>query len=235
MQIYKAKVIEIIQEAPETYTYKMEIPEGMTWEAGANTHFALEGFNAIPNQPNKDLVHHMSISSAYDEGYVGITTRIRSNPSVFKNQLSNTKVEDFVYFFKTNSLIGLKRNNKPVICISNGVAITTFRAMALKFQEDQTGVPAFYQVNVESSGNYIFEKLLNSNESINYYGFKDHSRDEFYDQIKQLTSIQDGQFYLAGSKQMLQQTVDTLLQCGVPKDNIILDKKPEKAAQFFNQ
>lgn len=62
MKIYWTKINKIIDETSEIKTYLLDCPENFTWEEGAHTHLALEGFNA-GDKPNKSLVRHMSIST----------------------------------------------------------------------------------------------------------------------------------------------------------------------------
>ncbi|MFI3728860.1 hypothetical protein [Vagococcus fluvialis] len=47
MEIFWTKVKDIIKETSEINTYILECPKEFTWEAGAHTHFALEGFNDL--------------------------------------------------------------------------------------------------------------------------------------------------------------------------------------------
>ncbi|MDL5376462.1 dihydropteridine reductase [Exiguobacterium mexicanum] len=62
MQIYWTPIQQVVEEAKDTYTFKLELPAGFTWEEGAHTHFALEGFNK-EDRPNRTLIRHMSIST----------------------------------------------------------------------------------------------------------------------------------------------------------------------------
>lgn len=78
MKIYWTKISKIIDETSENKTYLLDCPENFTWEEGAHTHLALEGFNA-GDKPNKRLVCYMSISTLPEENVIGITTRIVSS------------------------------------------------------------------------------------------------------------------------------------------------------------
>src|SRR5690625_5478770 len=80
MKIYWTKINKIIEESQEVKTYLLDCPEGFTWEEGAHTHFALEGFNA-GDKPNRSLIRHMSITTLPNENSIGITTRIKEQCS----------------------------------------------------------------------------------------------------------------------------------------------------------
>ena len=71
---YKLKIIDINEEAQGTKTYYFEKPEGFFWEAGANIHVGLVGFDQ-GEKPNKEWVRHMSIITLPEENRIGITTK----------------------------------------------------------------------------------------------------------------------------------------------------------------
>src|SRR5699024_12492233 len=107
MQIYWTKINEIIDESPDVKTHMLDCPEGCTWEEGAHTHFALEGFNA-GDKPNRSLMRHMSISTLPYEKSTGITTRIKEECSECKNILRNLEIGHEVALFITYSNVSLK-------------------------------------------------------------------------------------------------------------------------------
>ena len=126
MEIFWTTIKDIVDETNDVKTYKLNCPEGFTWEAGAHTHFALEGFN-IGEKPNRSLVRHMSISTLPEEGSIGITTRIKEECSEFKDILKREEKNRKVALFKTSTNVPLKRENRPIYLLSSGVGIATFR------------------------------------------------------------------------------------------------------------
>ena len=72
MKIYWTKINKIVDESSNVKTYMLDRPEGFSWEEGAHTHLALEGFNA-GDKPNRSLIRHMSISTLPHEDAIGIT------------------------------------------------------------------------------------------------------------------------------------------------------------------
>src|SRR5690625_4457056 len=114
MQIYWTKINKIIEETTDIKTYLLNCPAGFTWEEGAHTHLALEGFNR-GDKPNRGLVRHMSIMTLPHENSIGITTRIREQCSEFKTALKNVEVGAKVALFKTHCNVPLKRENKNEI------------------------------------------------------------------------------------------------------------------------
>src|SRR5699024_6929453 len=124
MKIYWTKINKIVDESSNVKTYMLDRPEGFSWEEGAHTHLALEGFNA-GDKPNRSLIRHMSISTLPHEDAIGITTRIREKCSEFKTELKKLNIGDEVALFKTHSNVPLKRENKNVYMLSSGVGLAT--------------------------------------------------------------------------------------------------------------
>src|SRR5699024_5820428 len=113
MQIYWTKINKIIDETPEVKTYMLDCPEGFTWEEGAHTHFAFEGFNAT-EKANRVMICHMLITTLAYEKSICITTRIKEQCSEFIDILRIMEVGHEVALFKTHSNVPLKRENKNV-------------------------------------------------------------------------------------------------------------------------
>ena len=159
MQIYWTKINKIIDETPEVKTYMLDCPEGFTWEEGAHTHFAFEGFNA-GEKPNRGLIRHMSISTLPYEKSIGITTRIKEQCSEFKDILRNMEVGHEVALFKTHSNVPLKRENKNVYLLSSGVGLATFRPLILDYLNRADGVNHMHSLNIDSSKDYLFPTVF---------------------------------------------------------------------------
>src|SRR5690606_14408675 len=161
MQIYWTKINKIIEETPEIKTYMLDSPEGFTWEEGAHTHIALEGFNA-GDKPNRNLIRHMSISTLPHENSIGITTRIRKQCSEFKAILRNLEVGNEVAMFKTHSNIPLKREDKNVYLLSSGVGLATLRPLVLDYFERADNVNQIHSLNIDSSREFLFPTIFES-------------------------------------------------------------------------
>ena len=139
VKIYWTKINDVIEESPETKTYILDCPEGFTWEEGAHTHLALEGFNA-GDKPNRSLIRHMSICTLPDEKTIGITTRVREQCSEFKTRLDALGIGGEVALFKTHSNVPLKREDKSVYLLSSGVGLATFRPLVLDYLNNSDNV-----------------------------------------------------------------------------------------------
>lgn len=227
-------ISSIIEENSEVKTFLLDCPEDFTWDEGAHTHFALEGFNA-GDKPNRSLVRHMSISTLPIEGKIGITTRIKAQCSEFKTILKGMQAGDKVALFKTHTNVPLFEEGKPLYLLSSGVGLATFRSVALKYLNNDTNVPSVHSLNVDSSEQYLFTDIFRDNEAKNFTASFVPTRDAYYAEVEKLAQNTDALFYVVGSDEFLMQNIAILRRAGVPVANIKLDKHAQFTDKFFNE
>lgn len=233
MQIYWTKINKIIEETPEVKTFLLDLPpEGFTWEEGAHTHLALEGFNA-GDQPNKSLVRHMSISTLPNEQTVGITTRIRELCSEFKSILRNLEVGDKVALFKIHSNVPLKREDKNIYLLSSGVGLATFRPLVLTYLERPDNINRIHSLTIDSTKDYLFTDVFEYSPDKNFTSQYVDNRKDYYEEVKKLAADQDGLFYVVGSDEFILQNIDVLREQGIKPEQIVLDKRERQLPNFF--
>ena len=232
MQIYWTKINKIIEETPEVKTFLLDLPEGFTWEEGAHTHLALEGFNA-GDQPNKSLVRHMSISTLPNEQTVGITTRIKELCSEFKSILRNLEVGDKVALFKIHSNVPLKREDKNIYLLSSGVGLATFRPLVLTYLERPENINRIHSLTIDSTKDYLFTDVFESSPDKNFTSQYVDNRKDYYEEVKKLAADQDGLFYVVGSDEFILQNIDVLREQGIKPEQIVLDKRERQLPNFF--
>ena len=232
MQIYWTKINQIIDESPEVKTYLLDCPEGFTWEEGAHTHFALEGFNA-GEKPNRSLVRHMSISTLPYEKSIGITTRITEQCSEFKSTLKNINVGGKVALFKTNSNVPLRRENKNIYLLSSGVGLATFRPLVLEYFERPDQVNQIHSLNIDSSKEFIFTNIFESATEKKFTSEFVDSRESYYQRVEELAADQDGLYYVVGSDEFLVQNIALLKEHGIKSNQIVLDKHARFLENFL--
>lgn len=229
VKIYWTKINDVIEESPETKTYILECPEGFTWEEGAHTHLALEGFNA-GDKPNRSLIRHMSICTLPDEKTIGITTRVREQRSEFKDRLDALEIGEEVALFKTHSNVPLKREDKSVYLLSSGVGIATFRPLVLDYLNNSDNVNKIHSLNIDSSKNYLFPDLFVPESENGLTSEFIDNRSGYYDRVRQLAEDKDGFFYIVGSDEFLSENISILRSQGIQPEQIMLDKH-EKTRQ----
>lgn len=234
MDKYRAKITDIIEEAPGTKTYLLEKPSGFTWLEGAHTHVGIPGFDE-GERPNKDLVRHMSIMTLPEENKIGFTTRLSVPMSEFKERLSKLYTGDDVILFKIGSRMYLRRENRPVILISMGVGIATMRPLIYRFLEDKARIPEIININVNSTKDFIYKRELDKLESPCYQNYWMDSRSTFYAVLEKVSAPGDGVYYVVGSDEFIKEVIHRLKNQGILENSILLDKKEEMLANYFSE
>ena len=233
MQIHWTKINKIIEESPDVKTFFLDCPEDFTWEEGSFTHLALEGFNA-GDKPNRSLVRHMSICTVPSENTIGITTRIKEPCSEYKSFLNNIQVGEQVALFKTRCNVPLRREDKNVYLLSAGVGIATFRPLVLEYINRPNHIKHIHSLNIDSSKNFLFTDIFKSNSEKNFTAQFVGNRMDYYEEVKSLASDKDGIFYIVGSDEFLMQNIELLLEHGIQREQIMLDKLKDQLEQFFS-
>ncbi|MFW7950055.1 dihydropteridine reductase [Vagococcus fluvialis] len=232
MEIFWTKVKDIIKETTEINTYILECPEEFTWEAGAHTHFALEGFN-IGEKPNRSLVRHMSISTLPEEEVIGITTRVKEECSEFKSILRSEGIGKKVALFKTSTNMPLKREHRPIYLLSSGVGIATFRPLLLDYLKDDSGVASIHSLNVDSTGDFLFGDIFQSDKAKGISVESVTSRKAYYDALSLLVLDKTAFFYIVGSDEFLTENISVLQKAGIWNERIVLDKHDFQLEKFL--
>lgn len=217
------EVTEIVEEAPETFTFKFAVPENIKWKLGTYAHFLatdLEG-----NKPFKEnLVREISIMSHPNENYIGFTTRIRSNASDFKRALGKLQVGDKIRIFFFGSHIKLPKTKTPVVFISMGVGIATFRPFIKELLEKYSET-TITNINIERSGKFVYQDELSTLPADKVKNVLVSSRKELYASIDKTLSNKDNVYYVVGSKQFNKDIGKYLKQNNVDKKSIRFDKQ----------
>lgn len=232
MKIYWTKINKVIEETPEIRTYMLDLPEGFTWDEGAHTHFALEGFNA-GEKPDRSLIRHMSISTLSDENSVGITTRIREQCSEFKHILNDLEIGSSVAIFKTHSNVPLKREDKNIYLLSSGVGLATFRPLVRDYLNHPDNVNKVHSLNIDSSRDYLFTSIFEPAPEKEFTSQFVDNRKDYYEEVQTLAQDKEGVFYVVGSDAFLAQNIALLREQGVNTDQIMLDKNESTMQEFL--
>lgn len=232
MKIYWTKINKVIEETPEIRTYMLDLPEGFTWDEGAHTHFALEGFNA-GEKPDRSLIRHMSISTLSDENSVGITTRIREQCSEFKHILNDLEIGSSVAIFKTHSNVPLKREGKNIYLLSSGVGLATFRPLVRDYLNHPDNVNKVHSLNIDSSRDYLFTSIFEPAPEKEFTSQFVDNRKDYYEEVQTLAQDKEGVFYVVGSDAFLAQNIALLREQGVNTDQIMLDKHESTMQEFL--
>lgn len=226
------KFIERIAQAKDTVTLKFQVPEDFTWGEGSHFHMAFPGFEKELS-PDKEKVRTYSIMSLEDEQYIGITTRLKDASSDFKKRLVALQPGDDMLMFKIGSRMGLRREDKTIVLISMGVGIATYRPLIKTFLTHPDGVNKLVNINVDSSGELIYKDEF---DVMGHHGFVNHfvlSRQAMYNEIETYLTKADSLYYAVGSDEFVKDICDYLVDHGINKDHIIIDKNAKKRVNFL--
>lgn len=229
---YRVKITDIIEEAQDTKTYLLEMPEDFTWIEGAHTHIGLPGFD-VGDNPDKELVRHMSIVTLPEDNKIGFTTRIIEPYSIFKEKLSKLMVGDEIILFKIGSRMYLRRENHPIVLLSMGVGIATMRPLIYGFLKDKTAIPNMISINVNSSKEFIYQKEIDNLIGSDYQNHWLNKRDAFYELLDKVSEQSDAIYYVVGSDPFIKEVIQCLKHKTIEERNILIDKKEEMLASYF--
>lgn len=232
MQIHWLKINRIVDESPDVKTFYLDQPKDFTWEEGSYTHIALKGFNE-GDKPNRSLVRHMSISSLSEENTISFTTRIKDLCSPYKARLKLLEIGDEIALFKTRCNVPLRRENKNIYLLSAGVGIATFRPLALSYLNRQEGINHMTSLNIDSTGNYLFTNIFETDEEKSLTAKYVSNRRDYYGELAQLTKDKDGLYYIVGSDDFLRENIHLLLDHNIQREQIMLDKREDQFEEFF--
>lgn len=82
----------------------------------------MKGFNE-GDTLNRELVRHMSIATVPDEGLIGVTTRIKTVCSTYKETLKHLSVGDDVALFKTGLIYRLEEKIRLCVYYHQALAL----------------------------------------------------------------------------------------------------------------
>lgn len=170
---------------------------------------------------------------------LSFTTRLNSSDSHFKQVLRGAKPGDEYKFFKLHCTIGLRRDGKPVVLLSQGVGVASMRPLVLDYQRDQSGVPLLWNLTVDrvAPGQGIFEEELAAVTTPGYRYQRAANRQEFEETARRLDlqqgELADSWLVVVGSDAFMGSTVNLLRSRGASDEQIILDLPPVRHDKFF--
>ncbi len=229
---YTVKITNIVKPDDSARTFYLEKPRDMEWTEGTNLHVALPGFDE-GEVPDKSRLRHLSLMTLPGEGVIALTTRVPGSGSPFKRALENLKVGDRLVIFKPSSRMPLRREGKRVVLVSMGVGITAFRTIIMTYLADRSGIPSLTNINVDRREHFILREELDRLVCEGYGNFWEKDRKALNSRLGTL-EYGNSLFYLVGSDEFLADLCLFLLGSGVPRENIVMDKKPEKNVEILD-
>ena len=216
------KLIKLEKEANDTYTFKFAVPKNIKWTLGSYAHFVCSDLQNGVNF-KKNLLRELSIMSYPDENFIGFTTRIRQNPSEFKRTMLNLKLGDEIRIFKIGNHFKNIETDKPIVFISMGVGIATFRPIILEHLKTSKG-SSITNINIDRTGDFVYQQELEKLPEEKLRNVFVTNRGDLYNEIGQCITCKDNTYYVVGSKEFNETIRGFLLKNKVSKKAIFLDK-----------
>lgn len=119
----KIKYIEKIHETDDIWSFRFQTDEPTNWIAGQYLRLKLP----VLTENKHDHEHWFTISSAPEEGYVQITTRVSS--SVFKQSLSKLETGELVIIDTIDGDFVWQESDVEKVFVAGGIGITPFRSI----------------------------------------------------------------------------------------------------------
>lgn len=225
MEFYEAKVIEIEKETSDSYSFKMEIPQGFTWEAGQYTMWKFKDHEV---EEGDRPVRVFTIASAPEDGYLMFTTRIDKEHTSWKDILINKlQVGDIMLVADAKGEFDFHDEYKESFIIAGGIGITPIRSLLKHYSENNNTDHKLVVLYSDDRGEFCYEddfkEMTDSMPNLELIYISD--RNEFTDRIKAYAKEKQNtpEYLIAGSPGMNKFISGVLTELGVSEDNIKVD------------
>lgn len=225
MKLMKTKITDIIKETSDTYSYRMEVPQGMTWKAGQHVLFKMEGFELDPEDRDTRV---FSISSAPEDGFLQFTTRIGELHTSFKEVLLNKiKVGDPISVAEPLGVLDFHQEKGKSLVIAGGIGVTPVRSLLKHYSEDNIPQHQITVLYSDERGEFAYgnfwEETKAKMDNLDLHLLDD--RDTFTNMVKDYATANgnDAEYLIVGSPGMNAAFTETLEGLDVEKENIFTD------------
>lgn len=233
---YKVKLKDKREVAAGTMAFYFEKPEGFTYRLGQHADWN----EMDPSETDEEGAGRcFTLASAPFEESLMIATRMRG--TAFKRVLSKMEPGATIELDGPRGMLTLSGNiTRPVVFLAGGIGVTPFRSMVLaathdhdprkiylfcsnRHPEDGPFMEEFYRAERENPNFKFIPTVTKPDEVSGWKGETGHISAEM---IKRYAG--DGElpiYYLAGPSEMTNALNETLINMGVPVDNIKVDRK----------
>ncbi|MFS0647446.1 FAD-dependent oxidoreductase [Siminovitchia sp. 179-K 8D1 HS] len=212
--------LESFRESEDIYTFLFEKKEDLTWKAGQH------GLFNITHKKIKNPTRPFTVASAPAEKNIKVTTRISDNPSDFKKAMLELKPGMKMSMSGPVGSFYLK-DNSPSLLIAGGIGITPFRSITKQIElEGDRSRDLIYLLYMDSKKPHLYKDELDgiadkTSISISYL----ESRSDLQKEIDKFTTSygNNGKYFIAGPKSMVESISGYIKDKNVPKQNIKKD------------
>lgn len=204
--------IEKVKESEGVYSFLFKKDQDLTWKPGQH------GLFTITHKKIKNGTKPLTVSSTPNEGVVRVTTTIGDEPSEFKRALMEFEQGMKISMSGPVGSFYLKEDG-PALFIAADIGITPFRAI-LKQMERENKANQIKLLYLNNENLHIYKEDFR-NVDIEFITTKEqlmHEINAFTEKHKE-----NGQYFVAGSKDAVNMVVEHLKSKNIPKRNIKKD------------
>jgi len=218
----KAKLENIIKHNDEVYSFDFSSHEITTWSEGDHSKLYVGVNGAV-------IGKKFSYATTPDEMIIRFTTRIKTDRSDYKEALYQLEIGDEIDLSKPSGDFGLRRVDKAIIILSNGVGLAASRSLVKAFVQDMRSIPYMMQINVDKTGQlYADEFEVIENQFDSFKSIYMSSREIYYQSLDfyiqdVIEAHDDPLFYVVGSQNFVSDTKSHLESVGFTEEDIITD------------
>ena len=229
---YPATIERIEDMGPGVRAFYCAVPVGFAWEPGAHAHVGLPGFQE-GGKPHRELVHNMSIFTLPSEGQVGFVTRLDRSGSDYKRVLAGCGAGDTLTFFREGCGLGLARDGRPVVLLSQGIGMAPLRPLLHAAAADMTGIPQLTSINVCDVDEPVFAAdlapLAGGALAVSHV----RHRGAFEEAVRALPDPAGTSFTVIGGDDFVRSTIALLRGLGVADADIAVDRNESHRRPLF--
>lgn len=220
---YYGELINIIKHDEITYSFDFNSDDIKSWNEGDSSMLIVSVNDTLVGK-------QFSYASLQEDKYIRFTTRISEACSDYKNVLSGLAKGEYVKISEPTGNFGLKRENRPVVLLSNGVGISAVRSLVKSFVNNQDLIPKMIQFNVDARSNIYKEEFdLYRSEVSQFQSYYLSNRKTYYSMLNHELRIllkNDSMvpyIYIVGSESFVSENVMYLLDLGLTGNDLIVD------------
>lgn len=232
MKVFTAKIITVKKISAAMRTYTLEIPEGVSWEPGSHMRVGVDGC-WDGHKVDYALSRPLSISTRTKDGVLEFSTKIDENPSLFKSLLSQKEAGDTLTIMDITNHVHLPFG-VPIVLLTMGVGMSSMHALIAEYLETE-GVTPIISLNVAKPDEHLMTQALVGNPRVKYEWKS--NRYAFQQAVARLLAkpdlVEAACFVVVGSDAFIRSTIESLLDAGVAKEHILLDKSAAQRRSYL--
>lgn len=222
---YYCEFVRFIKLDDFTYSLEFQSEDLKVWQEG---HHSMVILNVDDTLVGKKF----SYVTLPEEGVIRFTTRLGKENSDYKKALLNLVKGEYVKISEPSGDFALRRENRPVILLTNGVGIAGVRSLIKQYMNDQEMIPEMLLLNVDARSNIYKSEFDEFHAGINqfkpyYLTHRTSYNSMLYHELSMMKKRYDLDpiFYLAGSDTFVEENMSYLNDLEFEEQDIVIGGK----------